>query len=94
MEMPTLSMGCYALKQLRAGQAAEAVADSLRLLLLVLPFKATAVQAINMIRIRVNDANYTYCSGTSVQLIGHKKQIVITSGQYGTVGIKSGLLVP
>jgi hypothetical protein len=30
------------LKQLRAGQAAEAVADSLRLLLLVLPFKATA----------------------------------------------------
>ena len=54
----------------------------------------TAGPAINMIQFRTAGANDTFCSGSYMQVIGHKKVMVITSGAFGAAGIKSGLLVP
>jgi len=54
----------------------------------------TAGPAINMIQLRVENANNTFNSGTYFNLIGHKRQWVIMSGQIGVAGINHGLLTP
>lgn len=51
--------------------------------------------AINMITLRIDHANILFCSGTNLQLIGHKRQMVIMSGTLNNqLGISHGLLTP
>ena len=53
----------------------------------------TAGPAISVIEIGVINATPTLCSGTELYLYGHKKVWAITSGIYGTAGIKDGRFV-
>jgi len=48
---------------------------------------------VNMIEVKVADGTNTFCSGTAIYLLGHKKIWAVTSGIFGTAGVNNGRFV-